>query len=84
MSELLTNLIDRTRSYLAGDILARELEGYVVARIQVVSDSGDVDANALADEINNGFILLGEEIITLYEFHENLRKRLRQIEAVQV
>lgn len=60
---LLSEILDKIDSYLTGASNDRQLEGWIVANLQRILDSGDTVAIRLADEVDASFIDVGEGII---------------------
>jgi hypothetical protein len=72
---LRSELVDKVERYLAGKFSDRELEGWVVANLQRILNSGDTLAIHLADEVDVSFVEVGEGIIS----REELRHRLNSL-----
>ena len=69
---LLLELLDSVNRYLIGVLSAHDLEGWVVANLQRVMDSGDPKAIRIANEIDALFVELGEGIINLDTLRDQL------------
>ena len=73
---LLSEIVEKIDSYLNGLSSDRELEGWIVANLQRILDSGDTEAVRLADEIDASFVELGEGIMD----QTTIRSRLGALE----
>ena len=80
---LLSEILDQIDTYLTGASSDRQLEGWIVANLQRILDSGDTEAIRLADEIDASFIEVGEGIIDqsfLHRRFEEIEKREHRLD----
>ncbi len=73
MNSLYVKLAEQVRRYLNGEVSAGTLDLWVIERLQVLLDSGDKQAIALANTVDGGLVQLQEGAITKAELNEELR-----------
>jgi hypothetical protein len=78
---LRSDLIDKVEHYLTGKSSDRELEGWVVANLQWILNSGDTVAIHLADEVDASFVEVGEGIIDRAELRSRLNDLVSEVKT---
>jgi hypothetical protein len=78
---LRSELIDKVEHYLTGKSSDRELEGWVVANLQRILNSGDTVAIHLADEVDASLVEVGEGIIDRAELRSRLNDLVREVKT---
>ena len=79
---LLSEIVEKIDSYLNGLSSDRQLEGWIVANLQRILDSGDTEAIRLADEVDASFIEVGEGIIDQSILHRRFDDLVRDARPI--
>ena len=78
---MLREIVRQTEAYLLGRCSTQELEGWLIANLDMILRSGDAWAIKLANELDADLMELGEGLMSEDEFNGKLKEmRLAKVE----